>query len=61
MVRTRAFRSGGRWFDTTSAISKFGQFRSPNFACVFRVCVPSLLSIAMSEEVKYITQEMKTL
>ena len=36
MVRAPACRSRGRWFDSTSAVSKLGQFRSPHFACVFR-------------------------
>ena len=36
MVRAPACRSRGRWFDSTSAVSKLGQFRSPHFARVFR-------------------------
>ena len=36
IVRAPACRSRGRWFDSTSAVSKLGQFRSPNFARVFR-------------------------
>ena len=32
MVRAPACRSRGRWFDSTSAVSKLGQFRSPHFA-----------------------------
>ena len=35
MVRAPACRSRGRWFDSTSAVSKLGQFRSPHFARVF--------------------------
>ena len=35
-VRAPACRSRGRWFDSTSAVSKLGQFRSPHFARVFR-------------------------
>ena len=34
--RAPAFRSRGRWFDSTSAVSMLGQFRSPHFACVFQ-------------------------
>ena len=36
MVRAPACRSRGRWLDSTSAVSKLGQFRSPHFARVFR-------------------------
>ena len=36
MVRAPACRSRGRWFDSTSAVSKLGQFHSPHFARVFR-------------------------
>ena len=39
MVRAPACRSRGRWFDSTSAISKLGQFRSPHFARVFLRCL----------------------
>ena len=35
MVRAPACRSRGRWFDSTSTVSKLGQFRSTHFACVF--------------------------
>ena len=36
MVRAPACRSRGWWFDSSSAVSKLGQFRSPHFARVFR-------------------------
>ena len=36
VVRAPDCRSRGRWFDSTSAVSKLGQFRSPHFARVFR-------------------------
>ena len=34
--RASGFRSKGPEFETTSAISRLGQFHSPHFACVFR-------------------------
>ena len=36
VVRALDCQSRGRWFDSISAVSKLGQFRSPHFACVFR-------------------------
>ena len=36
MVRAPVCRARGRWFDSTSAVSKLGQFRAPHFARVFR-------------------------
>ena len=36
MVRAPACRSRGQWFNSTSAVSKLGQFHSPHFARVFR-------------------------
>ena len=36
MVRAPAYRSRGRWFDSTSAVSKLGQFRLPHFSRAFR-------------------------
>ena len=34
--RASGFSKKGQWFETTSTVSKLGQFRSPDFACVFR-------------------------
>ena len=36
MVTAPTFSSRGQQFDSTSAFSKFGQFHSPHFVCVFR-------------------------
>ena len=65
MVRTPACRSRGRWFDSTSAVSKLGQFRSPHFARVLseealkavgpNSCVSSILGCL---EYNYLRLEM---
>ena len=34
MLRAPACQSKRRWFDSTSAVSKLGQFRSPHIICV---------------------------
>ena len=36
VFRTIDCRSSEWWLDSTSAVSKLGQLRSPHFACVFR-------------------------
>ena len=59
MVKAPACRSRGWYFDSTSVISKLGQFYSPHFACLSEETLKTIgpfYLVSMPEEVKDPTQ-----